>query len=140
MGRLGLTPNGLTLIGFGDHRGRARILVGFQAWIVGGIVVFVGGVFDMFDGTLARATGQASPFGAFMDSTFDKAGEILVFLGCIAALSNADVGTVPVARRRSRHGCLDHGQLHPGEVRCPRLFLRAWAWPRSASCPARSAS
>ncbi len=95
MGRLGLTPNGLTLIGFGITAVGA-ILVGFQAWIVGGIIVFVGGVFDMFDGTLARATGQASPFGAFMDSTFDKAGEILVFLGCIAALSNTDVGTVPV--------------------------------------------
>ena len=72
------------------------LLVGAQAWVVGGIVVFVGGVFDMFDGTLARATGQTSTFGAFMDSTFDKAGEILVFLGCIAALANANVGTVPV--------------------------------------------
>jgi phosphatidylglycerophosphate synthase len=95
MGRLGLTPNALTLIGFAITAVGA-LLVGVQAWVVGGIVVFVGGVFDMFDGTLARATGQASPFGAFMDSTFDKAGEILVFIGCIGALSNSDVGTVPV--------------------------------------------
>ncbi|HEV8403102.1 MAG TPA: CDP-alcohol phosphatidyltransferase family protein [Candidatus Limnocylindrales bacterium] len=95
MGRLGLTPNGLTLIGFAITAVGA-ILVGAQAWVIGGIVVFVGGVFDMFDGTLARATGQASPFGAFMDSTFDKAGEILVFLGCLAALANSNVGTVPV--------------------------------------------
>ena len=95
MGRLGLTPNGLTLIGFAITAVGA-MLVGAQAWIIGGIVVFVGGVFDMFDGTLARATGKASKFGAYMDSTFDKAGEILVFLGCIAALANANVGTVPV--------------------------------------------
>lgn len=95
MGRLGLTPNALTLIGFAITAVGA-ILVGVQAWVVGGLVVFVGGVFDMFDGTLARATGQASKFGAFMDSTFDKAGEILVFLGCIAALANSNVGTVPV--------------------------------------------
>jgi CDP-diacylglycerol--glycerol-3-phosphate 3-phosphatidyltransferase len=95
MGRLGLTPNGLTLIGFAITA-LGSVLVGVQAWVVGGIVVFVGGVFDMFDGTLARATGQTSKFGAFMDSTFDKAGEILVFLGCIAALANANVGTVPV--------------------------------------------
>ena len=95
MGRLGLTPNALTLIGFAITA-LGSLLVGFQAWVVGGIIVFVGGVFDMFDGTLARATGQASPFGAFMDSTFDKAGEILVFLGCLAALANSDVGTVPV--------------------------------------------
>jgi CDP-diacylglycerol---glycerol-3-phosphate 3-phosphatidyltransferase len=95
MGRLGLTPNGLTLIGFAITAAGA-VLVGVQAWIVGGIVVFVGGVFDMFDGTLARATGQTSKFGAFMDSTFDKAGEILVFLGCIYALANSNVGSVPV--------------------------------------------
>ncbi len=95
MGRIGLTPNGLTLIGFAITAVGA-VLVGAQAWIIGGIVVFVGGVFDMFDGTLARATGKASKFGAYMDSTFDKAGEILVFLGCIAALANANVGTVPV--------------------------------------------
>jgi CDP-diacylglycerol--glycerol-3-phosphate 3-phosphatidyltransferase len=95
LGRLGLTPNALTLIGF-TITALGAILVGVQAWVVGGIVVFVGGVFDMFDGTLARATGQASKFGAFMDSTFDKAGEILVFIGCIGALANTSVGTVPV--------------------------------------------
>ena len=95
MGRLGLTPNALTLIGFAITAAGA-VLVGVQAWIVGGIVVFVGGVFDMFDGTLARATGQSSKFGAFMDSTFDKAGEILVFLGCLYALANSNVGSVPV--------------------------------------------
>lgn len=95
MGRIGLTPNGLTLIGFAITT-LGAILVGAQAWVIGGLIVFVGGVFDMFDGTLARATGQASKFGAFMDSTFDKLGEILVFLGCIAALANSNVGTVPV--------------------------------------------
>jgi CDP-diacylglycerol--glycerol-3-phosphate 3-phosphatidyltransferase len=95
LGRLGLTPNGLTFLGFAITA-LGSILVGAQAWIGGGVVVFLGGVFDMFDGTLARATGQTSKLGAFMDSTFDKAGEILVFLGCIAALANANVGTVPV--------------------------------------------
>ena len=95
MGRMGLTPDALTLIGFAITA-LGALLVGVQAWVVGGLVVFVGGVFDMFDGTLARATGQASKLGAFMDSTFDKAGEILVFLGCIGALANANVGTAPV--------------------------------------------
>ena len=95
MGRIGLTPNGLTLIGFAITAVGA-VLTGAQMWVIGGIVVFVGGVFDMFDGTLARATGKASKFGAFMDSTFDKLGEILVFIGCIAALGNANVGTVPI--------------------------------------------
>ena len=80
MGRLGLTPNGLTLIGFGITVVGA-ILLGFQQWLIGGVVVFLGGVFDMFDGTLARATGKVGPLGAFMDSVFDRWGEAIVYLG-----------------------------------------------------------
>src|SRR6478735_7867862 len=80
MGRVGLTPNGLTLIGFGISIAGAALLVA-QLWVIGGIVVFVGGAFDMFDGTLARATGKVSPLGAFMDSVFDRWGEAVVYLG-----------------------------------------------------------
>lgn len=80
MGRVGLTPNGLTLIGFGISIVGAALLVA-QLWVLGGIVVFIGGAFDMFDGTLARATGKVSPFGAFMDSVFDRWGEAIVYLG-----------------------------------------------------------
>ncbi|OGO51040.1 MAG: hypothetical protein A2Z32_06275 [Chloroflexi bacterium RBG_16_69_14] len=80
MGRLGLTPDGLTLIGFGIT-GVGAALLAAQLWLVGGIVVFIGGVFDMFDGTLARATGKVSPLGAFMDSVFDRWGEAIVYVG-----------------------------------------------------------
>jgi phosphatidylglycerophosphate synthase len=95
LGRIGLTPNGLTLIGFAITV-IGSVLVGLQFWVVGGLVVFLGGVFDMFDGTLARATGQASTLGAFMDSTFDKAGEIIVFLGVIAGMQAAGAADVPI--------------------------------------------
>jgi CDP-diacylglycerol--glycerol-3-phosphate 3-phosphatidyltransferase len=95
LGRAGLTPNALTLIGFAITA-IGSVLVGLQFWVIGGLVVFFGGVFDMFDGTLARATGQTSPLGAFMDSTFDKAGEILVFLGVIAGLLAAGAADVPI--------------------------------------------
>lgn len=82
MGRLGLTPDALTLIGFAITVVGAFLLAG-QQWLVGGLVVFAGGVFDMFDGTLARATGKASKLGAFMDSVFDRWGEAIVYLGII---------------------------------------------------------
>ncbi len=85
-GRLGLTPDGLTLIGFGITTAGA-VLLGLQLWVIGGLVVFVGGVFDMFDGTLARATGRVSRLGAFMDSVFDRWGEALVYVGLVAGLS-----------------------------------------------------
>jgi len=87
-GRLGLTPDGLTLIGFGITTIGA-VLLGLQLWVLGGLVVFAGGVFDMFDGTLARATGQVSKLGAFMDSVFDRWGEALVYVGLVAGLAAA---------------------------------------------------
>ena len=85
LGRLGLTPDGLTLIGFGITAVGA-VLLALQFWLAGGLVVFSGGVFDMLDGTLARATGRVSPFGAFMDSVFDRLGEALVYVGLVAGL------------------------------------------------------
>jgi CDP-diacylglycerol--glycerol-3-phosphate 3-phosphatidyltransferase len=98
MGRAGLTPDALTHIGFAITVVGA-ILLGMQQWLIGGIVVFLGGVFDMFDGTLARATGQASPLGGFMDSVFDRAGEVIVYIGIVAGLHAVGVadGTVLAA-------------------------------------------
>jgi phosphatidylglycerophosphate synthase len=95
MGRAGLTPDALTLIGFGITVVGA-ILLTQQLWLVGGLVVLVGGVFDMFDGTLARATGQVSKLGAFLDSVFDRAGEVIVYLGIIAGLQGFGVADGPL--------------------------------------------
>jgi phosphatidylglycerophosphate synthase len=95
MGRAGLTPDALTLIGFAITVVGA-VLLTQQLWLAGGLVVFLGGVFDMFDGTLARATGQVSRLGAFLDSVFDKAGEIVVYLGIIAGLQAAGIAEGPV--------------------------------------------
>lgn len=80
LGRLGLTPNALTVIGFFGTIG-AAIAAGLQAWALAGVLVLAFGIFDLFDGALARATGRASAFGAFLDSTLDRTGENLVLAG-----------------------------------------------------------
>jgi phosphatidylinositol phosphate synthase len=91
MGRAGLTPDGLTLIGFAiTVIGAALLAAGL--WLAGGLVVFFGGVFDMFDGTLARATGKVSRLGAFMDSVFDRWGEAAVYVGIVAGLIGSPDG------------------------------------------------
>lgn len=94
-GRLGLTPDGLTLIGFGITAIGA-VLLASQLWLIGGLVVFAGGVFDMFDGTLARATGRVTKLGAFMDSVFDRWGEALVYVGLVAGLSASGWADAPI--------------------------------------------
>jgi phosphatidylglycerophosphate synthase len=95
MGRLGLTPDGLTLIGFGITVIGAALLA-MQLWLAGGLVVFIGGVFDMFDGTLARATGKVSKLGAFMDSVFDRWGEAIVYLGIVIGAVGAGFDEVAI--------------------------------------------
>jgi CDP-diacylglycerol--glycerol-3-phosphate 3-phosphatidyltransferase len=91
MGRLGLTPDGLTLIGFGITVVGAVLLSQGEWWLAGGVVVFLGGVFDMFDGTLARATGKVSRLGAFMDSVFDRWGEAIVYLGIVIGFARIGI-------------------------------------------------
>ena len=81
-GRLGLTPNHLTLIGFAIAA-IAAVAAASQAWLAAGILVIGGGVFDLFDGALARATGRANKLGAFMDSVFDRWGEGVVYVGIV---------------------------------------------------------
>jgi phosphatidylglycerophosphate synthase len=82
LGRLGLTPNGLTLIGFAIAIIAAG-LAAAQLWLPAGLLVVFGGVFDLFDGALARATNTTSALGAFMDSTFDRWGEAIVYIGIV---------------------------------------------------------
>jgi CDP-diacylglycerol--glycerol-3-phosphate 3-phosphatidyltransferase len=97
-GRLGLTPNHLTLIGFGVAI-VAAVAAAQQAWLAAGLLVIFGGAFDLLDGALARATGRASKLGAFMDSVFDRAGEGVVFVGVAAGCAAAGfaAGTVLTA-------------------------------------------
>jgi phosphatidylglycerophosphate synthase len=95
LGRLGLTPDALTLIGFGITVAGAG-LIALGHWTVGGVAVFAGGACDMFDGTLARATGKVSRLGAFMDSVFDRWGEALVYLGIAAGAVLGGHQRVPI--------------------------------------------
>lgn len=81
-GRIGLTPNALTVIGF-LIACVAAATAAAQAWLAAGLLVLFGGVFDLFDGALARATGRVSRLGAFMDSTFDRWGEGVVYVGIV---------------------------------------------------------
>jgi len=88
LGRLGLTPNALTMIGFLIACAAAAAAAA-QWWLVAGLLVVFGGVFDLFDGALARATNRVSKLGAFMDSTFDRCGEGVVYVGIIAGTGHA---------------------------------------------------
>jgi CDP-diacylglycerol--glycerol-3-phosphate 3-phosphatidyltransferase len=87
-GKLGLTPNGLTVIGF-LISGVAAATAATQLWLAAAALVVFGGSFDMLDGGLARAQNRVTRFGAFLDSTLDRWGEGVVYIGIVAGASAA---------------------------------------------------
>jgi phosphatidylglycerophosphate synthase len=51
---------------------------------LGGILLIVGGFFDLVDGVVARHFGITTRFGAFLDSSLDRVVDILAMLGLVA--------------------------------------------------------
>jgi CDP-diacylglycerol---glycerol-3-phosphate 3-phosphatidyltransferase len=80
---LRLTPNTITVIGLAIVV-VAAVLVA-QGWLLpGAAILTAGSLLDAVDGALARARGGGTPFGAFFDSTLDRAAEAIVFAGIAA--------------------------------------------------------
>lgn len=50
--------------------------------LVPGFLLIIGGLFDVFDGGVARLRGEESRFGAFLDSTLDRVADLILF-GCL---------------------------------------------------------
>jgi CDP-diacylglycerol--glycerol-3-phosphate 3-phosphatidyltransferase len=83
---LGVSPNQLTLIGLLLQAGVAAVIaLGYLP--LAGVLLIFSAVFDAFDGTLARMTGQTSRFGAFFDATLDRYAEALVLFGLLIYVS-----------------------------------------------------
>jgi CDP-diacylglycerol--glycerol-3-phosphate 3-phosphatidyltransferase len=91
-------PNALSTIGFLITMSSA-FAFGYNHIRTAGFLILLGGIFDIFDGRVARATGLASTFGAFYDSTLDRISEIAVYVGLLSLYNTyhpqlGDVGTV----------------------------------------------
>jgi CDP-diacylglycerol--glycerol-3-phosphate 3-phosphatidyltransferase len=139
--RLGLSPNGMTLLGLvGSLLGAT--LLGLGAVSIGGVVVLLSGATDALDGTMARLRGQATRFGAFLDSTLDRVSELCLFSGLaihfalgsnvlgVALALAAAIGSIMVSYEKARAEALGFdckvGLLTRMErylVLCPALIL-----------------
>jgi len=80
IGRSGISPNAFTISGFLLTIPVACFLAR-GLWQAAGLMLIPAGLFDTIDGAVARATGKESPFGAFLDSTLDRFGEGVIYLG-----------------------------------------------------------
>lgn len=72
-----LTPNAISLTGLALNI-VAAVLVFADFYFLGGIAFIVGSIMDTLDGRYSRMSGKGTPFGAFLDSTLDRASEGIV--------------------------------------------------------------
>ena len=72
-----LTPNAISLTGLVLNV-VAAVLVFAEYFFLGGIAFIVGSVMDTLDGRYSRMSGKGTQFGAFLDSTLDRASEGIV--------------------------------------------------------------
>lgn len=95
LGRLGFTPNGLTVVGV-LISALAAVVIATGNLVPGALVLLFGAAFDMLDGALARLTGKTSDFGAFFDSTLDRFSEAVILFGLTAYFlrEGSDVGVM----------------------------------------------
>lgn len=96
--RLGLTPNALTLaglvvtlvgaiplvLGAGDappwEAGDGKRASAFP--LAAAAILAFGFLLDVLDGAVARVGRRATPFGAILDSTLDRVGDLVLFGAC----------------------------------------------------------
>lgn len=80
--RAHVRPNHLTVVGLG-----VSILAAFalaQGRLrTGAVLLLLAGLFDFFDGSLARLANSVSAFGAFLDSVVDRYSDLVVLLGVV---------------------------------------------------------
>lgn len=91
----GLTPNMVTSISMAVSVVAAVFFALGHRWgmVLGGISFYFAFVLDCVDGQLARYTRQFSTLGAWLDATFDRAKEYVVFAGLAVGSSAAALGS-----------------------------------------------
>ena len=110
---LRLRPNHLTVLGLGVSVLAALSFArGRSLW--GAVLLILAGLFDFFDGSLARVSGQVTPFGAFLDSVIDRYSDLVVLAGILVLFAGSGrptegvlallalIGTVMVSYTKAR--------------------------------------
>jgi CDP-diacylglycerol--glycerol-3-phosphate 3-phosphatidyltransferase len=89
LANLGVAPDHLTWTGL-----VASLLAGVLAavgWIrISALVLLVAAFCDMLDGSVARVSGTATRFGAFLDSTVDRISESVYFAGLLVFFTRVE--------------------------------------------------
>lgn len=80
--RLGLTPNMVTMLGLLGNTVGAYFLARGEL-LTGGLLIAIMTPIDALDGTMARLRGEASDWGAYVDSVSDRYAELIIYSGLL---------------------------------------------------------
>ena len=93
--RSGIRADQLTVLGVVMGSG-AGVAIGFGALRVGLVLLVLAALPDVLDGAVAKASGTASPRGAFFDSVADRFTDAVLFLGVAWHLAGTQPGRIAV--------------------------------------------
>jgi CDP-diacylglycerol---glycerol-3-phosphate 3-phosphatidyltransferase len=82
LNKIGISPNTMTLLGLLGSIIGALFLARGEMFL-GGLFIVICTPFDALDGTMARLRGEASEFGAFVDSVTDRYSELFMLGGLL---------------------------------------------------------
>lgn len=92
-----VNPHMLTLTGLVINMGAGYCLSSGH-WITAGVLILAAGLFDLFDGAVARSCNKVSAFGGFLDSVIDRYSDIFLLIGIIWYYGNRqELGNVLLA-------------------------------------------
>jgi CDP-diacylglycerol--glycerol-3-phosphate 3-phosphatidyltransferase len=77
--RAGISPGAVTCVGAGGAVVASAVLIPGGHLFAASVVVGVFALSDLLDGTMARISGQASVWGAFLDSNLDRVTDAAIF-------------------------------------------------------------
>jgi CDP-diacylglycerol---glycerol-3-phosphate 3-phosphatidyltransferase len=94
LARTPVTPNAITITGTCGMVAGALWLFPTGHLFAGAVVCTFFVLADMLDGALARVKGTSGAWGAFLDSTLDRAGDAAVFAGLAIWLARTGQGVL----------------------------------------------
>jgi archaetidylinositol phosphate synthase len=105
--RVGLTPDGISVIAFGFAIGAGvtytlagASVAGLEAapplYLLGAVLVFLNGWMDLMDGALARRQGTDSKGGDLLDHVLDRYADIVIVAGLAAGAERYLLGLLAV--------------------------------------------
>src|SRR3972149_4745660 len=75
-------PNFFTLLGFFATLAASLLIIeGF--WFIAGLAIILSGLFDLFDGVVARKFGKVTALGGFLDSVLDRYSDLLLLISLL---------------------------------------------------------